>query len=190
MHKRRGIELDARGSGVGRVETEPEALLPRHDLVFAQGRSALEAMAVGTAVIVCGAAGCGPMVTTANFDALRTRNFGYRTLSKEHTVETVGAAIETYASADAARVSLRVRTVAGLDAAVDVIVRIYERAIAEQRVADVDPAAESRAAAPYLEWLAPVVKQGKSAPLPWTRRRLRERLARGADALSRWLRRR
>ena len=187
---RLGIAVDACGAGVDRVEAAPERLLPRYDLVFAKARSALEALAVGAAVIVCDARGCGPMVTTGNFDLLRAWNFGFRAMSRGNTEENLTAEIAGYDAADAAEVGRRVRASAGLDGAVDAIVRLYEAAVADQVAATDEPATESRAAAAYLERLAPVVKQAPKAPLPWTRRRLRERLARRADAISRWLRRR
>jgi hypothetical protein len=187
---RLGIAVDACGAGVDRVEEAPEDLLPRYDLVFAKARAALEAMAVGAAVIVCDAHGCGPMVTTKNVEALRPWNFGFRTMRRAHSEAGLAAEIAAYDPVDAAEVSRHVRTSAGLDDAVDGILKAYEAAMSEQATATDDPVAESHAAAAYLEWLAPVVKQSPKAPLPWTRRRLRERLARGADAVARWLRRR
>jgi hypothetical protein len=56
----------------------PEGLLPHYDLVFAKGRCALEALAVGAAVVLCDASGLGPLVTAAELDGLRARNFGVR----------------------------------------------------------------------------------------------------------------
>src|SRR4029079_8032843 len=76
--KRAGIELDVVGSGVNASETNPESLLSKYDLVFAKARCALEALAVGAAVILCDAAGSGPIVTTAELDRLRCGNFGIR----------------------------------------------------------------------------------------------------------------
>ena len=40
----------------------------RYDIVFAKARAAIEAMAVGAAVIVCDFDGVGPMVSTENVD--------------------------------------------------------------------------------------------------------------------------
>src|SRR5207253_11139176 len=62
--RRRGLELDVGGAGVGRTVDNPETLLPNYDLVFAKARCALEAMAVGSAVILCDADGLGPLVTS------------------------------------------------------------------------------------------------------------------------------
>src|SRR5215510_13908343 len=69
--KRAGIELDVIGAGANASTLNPESLLSNYDLVFAKARCALEALAVGTAVILCDAMGGGPMVTTAELDRLR-----------------------------------------------------------------------------------------------------------------------
>ncbi|HLR06284.1 MAG TPA: glycosyltransferase, partial [Pyrinomonadaceae bacterium] len=58
--ERAGIHLDVVGSGAGKSCAEPEAVLGKYDIVFAKGRAALEALAVGTAVVLCDAAGAGP----------------------------------------------------------------------------------------------------------------------------------
>src|SRR4051794_30973670 len=50
---RAGVELDVVGSGVNAASDRPESLLGDYDLVFAKARCALEALAVGTAVILC-----------------------------------------------------------------------------------------------------------------------------------------
>ena len=73
-------------------------------LVFAKGRAALEALAVGCAVVLCDAAGCGPLVTAADFDRLRPQNFGFRTLTEPVLTEGLLAQIERYDPEDAARV--------------------------------------------------------------------------------------
>jgi hypothetical protein len=74
---RRGIELDFIGRSFGREVMDPETTLPRYDIVFASGKSAIDAMACGCAVIVIGLQGCGELVGTANFDRLRAVNFTY-----------------------------------------------------------------------------------------------------------------
>src|SRR5262249_50036464 len=75
-----GISLDRIGLGVNTVAERPGEKLPGYDLVFAKARSALEAMAVGAAVILCDAAGLGPIVNSENFERLRAINFGIRAL--------------------------------------------------------------------------------------------------------------
>lgn len=151
-----GITVDVAGAGSRAPLDRPEEVLGRYDLVFAKARAALEAMAVGAAVVLCDVAGAGPMVTTANLDRLRPLNFGMRALREPATPERIGREIARYDAADAAGVSRRIRACAGHDALVDELVALYRVVLDEHRAAPfADPAAEARAAAAYLQGLAP-----------------------------------
>ncbi len=149
---RMGLPLDVIGSGAGTAVTAPEAILGDYDLVFAKGRSALEALAVGAAVVLCDFRGIGSMVTSADLDALRLANFGTRTLQTPLAPEPLLAEIARYDPRDAAEVSRRIRASAGLDAALDDLVALYRAVIAEQAAAGPDDlAAELAAAGSYVE---------------------------------------
>lgn len=149
---RAALPLEVIGAGAGTAVAAPEAVLGAYDLVFAKGRSALEALAVGAAVVLCDFRGIGPMVTTANLDALRLANFGTRTLQTPLAPEPLLAEIARYDPHDAAEVSRRIRATAGLDAAVDDLVALYRAVVAEQAAAGPDDlAAELAAVAAYVE---------------------------------------
>jgi glycosyltransferase involved in cell wall biosynthesis len=150
---RAGLKLDVVGQGVGRVAREPEKLLGGYDLVFAKARCALEALAVGAAVVLCDAAGLGPLVTAAELERLRRLNFGVRALSGELRPEDIAAQIARYNARDAAEVSRQIRATAGRGAAVDEIIALYREVVAEHRARPRDEAAEWRAAADYLRAL-------------------------------------
>jgi hypothetical protein len=150
---RAGLELDVVGLGVGHVEREPERLLGRYDLVFAKGRSALEALAVGAAVVLCDATGSGPLVTTAELERLRRLNFGVRALTGELRPDLLAAQLARYDARDAAEVSERIRAAAGQREAIEEVVRVYREVVAEHRARPRDEAAEWRAAADYLRTL-------------------------------------
>ncbi|HEY9784858.1 MAG TPA: glycosyltransferase, partial [Candidatus Obscuribacterales bacterium] len=60
--KARGIELHYAGRKFDRMIAKPEDILPEYDVVFAIARSAIEALAVGCAVVLLDAQGVGPMV--------------------------------------------------------------------------------------------------------------------------------
>jgi hypothetical protein len=155
-----GIALDVIGSMSGKGYARPEEALGDYDLVFAKARAALEALAVGTAVVLCDAAGVGPMVTMAELDRLRPLNFGIRTLSQRSAPEVIAREIARYDPEDAAAVSARIRATAGREAAVDRIIELYREAIAEHAAAGPCRAeAEMRFAAAYLRWIAPRVKE-------------------------------
>ncbi len=152
---RAGIALDVVGRQSGRVADAPERLLGGYDLVFAKARCALEAMAVGAAVILCDTAGAGPLVTADEVARLRRLNFGVRALRYELRPEVLAREIARYDARDAAEVARRIRADAGRGQAVDEIVELYREIIAEHRSGPArDADAEARATAAYLRWAA------------------------------------
>jgi hypothetical protein len=150
--ERAGVELDLAGEDSGSVALEPEKILGRYDLVFAKGRSALEALAVGSAVVLCDAVGSGPMVTSSEVARLRRQNFGVRALRNEVRADALAREIARYDARDAAEVSRIVRADADQTRAFDEIVSLYREVIEEHRATPRDEDAEGRAAAEYLRW--------------------------------------
>lgn len=180
---RAGLTLDAYGVGVGRPCAEPERLLREYDLVFAKGRAALEALAVGAAVVVYWWRRLGPLVTAGELERLRGDNFGARSLGAELTPEEFGRAAESavaaYDAADAAEVSRRVRESAGRDRVVAELLALYEEAVAEHKAAGApDPDAEARAAASYLRAATLAFEDERRSIYDSTPHRLAERLLR------------
>jgi glycosyltransferase involved in cell wall biosynthesis len=154
------MKVDVIGSSAATATDEPEKLLPHYDLVFAKARAALEAMAVGNAVIVCDANGCGPMVSTRNFEKLRTLNFGIRTLRMPITVENLAEQIAQYNADESTRVCQNVRQQADLERTADDLIRMYEEVIGEyKQQPPSDPVAELRAAGAYFQSLSPLLKK-------------------------------
>jgi len=154
-----GIALDVIGFKAGNVCAHPEAVLGGYDLVFAKARSALEALAVGAAVVLCDAAGVGEMVTTNNLDRLRPLNFGIRALREAVSAEALAREIARYDANDAAEVSRRIRATAGRDAVIDELVSIYQEVLAESAGQPNDAIAEYHAASAYLRAQAPRLKE-------------------------------
>src|SRR6185369_7526154 len=158
--ERAGIKLEVIGAGANASALNPESLLPNFDLVFAKARCALEALAVGTAVILCDAAGSGPMVTTAELDRLRRLNFGIRTLSEKPDAELLLREIRRYDPRDAAEVSRRIRTTSDLGSVIDDAVVLYRKVIEEFHDRTVsDPIEENHAVAEYLRWMTLATRQ-------------------------------
>jgi glycosyl transferase family 4 len=147
-----GIDVDVVGEGVGRVVTSPERLLPEYDLVYAKAKAAMEAMAVGNAVVLCDFAGVGPMVTSAQFDELRPVNFGFEALSEPLRPEPLLREMSRYDPADAARVRDLIRSTASLTAAGEQLVRIYREVLAE-------PAPQEALAYSSTRWHPPSIRQ-------------------------------
>jgi len=150
---RLGIELDVIGAGVSNVCDRPEDVLGRYDLVFAKARCALEAMATGAAVVLCGDSGVGPLVTSDRVAELHRWNFGRRVLGEPLTPEALVEAARRYDPDDAARVRSYIRTHAGLDEAVRSWLSLYGEVCGEATAPDA--AAEARAVAGFLRLVEP-----------------------------------
>ena len=151
--QRLGLRLDVVGHGVSASVARPEEMLRKYDLVFAKAKCALEALAVGCAVVVCDDRGLGPMVTSQDLNRLRRLNFGARSLQGRIEPDAVMAEIKRYDPLDAAAVSSRLRAEAGLDEAVDRLVELYREVIDEQAAGRSDPVANGRTVARYLRQL-------------------------------------
>jgi glycosyltransferase involved in cell wall biosynthesis len=148
------IQLDVVGSQTKTTSSRPEEILGEYDLVFAKARSALEAMAVGAAVVLCDYEGSGPMVTTANFAALRPLNFGRRTLTGPLEPGALLKEINRYDPEESFSVSQIVRASAGHEPVIDELISLYLEVIAEsKRKGNWEKLLEDRAAAGYLRQL-------------------------------------
>jgi Glycosyltransferase Family 4 len=151
---RASIPLDVVGRQTNTATMEPEKILGEYDLVFAKARSALEAMAVGAAVVLCDYEGSGPMVTPANFATLRPLNFGRRALSEPLDARVILEEIRRYNPTEALRVSQTVRATAGHESVVDELTSLYEEVIEEFRQDGYRAKLEEdRATAAYLRQL-------------------------------------
>lgn len=179
---RRGLKLDVYGAGTGKTCERPEEVLHKYDVVFAKGRAALEAAAVGAAVIVYWWRRLGPMVKANELDRLRSSGFGMRSMGPQLTPEefrrSIEAALEAYDPHDAAEVSNRVRASAGRDAAVDELLKLYEEVISEYETAPHDRDSEGRAAAAYLREMSLRFSQQRAAIFDSTTFRFGEQLRR------------
>lgn len=151
---RAGISLDTIGLKLGGICERPEQEFGSYELAFAKGRCAWEALAVGCAVIVCDAAGVGEMVTSAELDELKQRNFGRRLLSNPVCSDIIYEQIQRYDANDATLVSHGIRATAGIDSLVDQLCALYREAIDEVKASPAEPITESQAAADFLGWWA------------------------------------
>ena len=186
-----GISLDTIGLPYRNATDFPEKIFPQYDLVFAKGRTALEAMAVGCAVIVWHGERCGPLVTAGELDRLRSLNFGFRVADQPVTPVHLTDQIARYSAADAAAVSRMVRAQVDMHGTIDQLVRLYEAVLAESKKRPVDIAEELRAAGRYWQTLLPIIKHAPKQIThtpKYARNIVLEKMARRADWLGRWLR--
>jgi hypothetical protein len=127
-----GIELDVVGGGVGRTIEHPEDILGDYDVVFAKAKAAMEALAVGAAVVLCDYGGVGPLVTAAEFDRLRPLNFGFQSLTDPLDPARIVRQLARYDAADAARVRDLMRSTSGLADSARRLTDTYREVVAEQ----------------------------------------------------------
>jgi len=183
-----GISLDVVGLGMGTARNDPESILQDYDLVFAKGRAALEALATGCAVILCDAEEAGEMVTCENYDLLRLRNFGLRTMQIPALAQTLATQLKRYSPASAAAVMERVRKTEGLVEATSALVELYNSVSQDfQKDFVADWNEERRATARFLDSIAPTSNTffvaSQLAPVEKRARRAEVKLLRLADTL-------
>jgi hypothetical protein len=196
-----GATLDVVGSGVDTASAQPEKLLGQYDLVFAKGRAALEALAVGAAVIIhSGIRYLGPLVTASEVERLLPLNFGIRTmfprrLTPEELKRAAAREIARYDPLDAAQVSERIRSTSDRRTTVEQLITLYQEVISENS-ASLTPSemeADLRAAARYIRWLSTHMKKEYDSVNNLTTLRLKRRLVevpllgKLSHTLARWL---
>ena len=147
-----GLTLDELGPATAEMSDQLERILPRYDIVFATARMALEAAAVGCAVVAADGRGFAGMLRSENLQAWRRLNFGAGLLTAPVTAAALEAAIAAYDAADAAEVCSRLRSEASADDYAAAYVRLYAEAMAEAVAPDSSQAAASAA---WLEDLLP-----------------------------------
>ncbi len=130
-----GIELDAVGRNFGNSTSQPEMLLPKYDLVFAKGRCAFEAAAVGAAVIACDTWGCGPLITNDFLDEGHGILTGRDMMSDPMSVESLLKRIAAYRRGRVEGVADRIRATFDAETVIDELLKVYRAVIAENQSA-------------------------------------------------------
>ena len=159
--KERGLQLDLLGSAAGKSCDRPEDILVHYDIVFARAKAAIEAMAVGTAVVLCDRKGLGPMVSSQNFDRLRDLNFGRRSLTEAVTRENVLDQLSRYSAGDAAQVAAKIQTLSAMSLIVDQWIQLYSQTIADSQSRPHRIEENLQAASEHLERLGPLIAGGR-----------------------------
>jgi hypothetical protein len=148
-----GLELDEIGGPFGAEVDDLHARLGHYDVVFATARMALEALAVGCAVVVVDGRGLAGLATSSLVDEWRRNNFGLRLLTREPTKEAIMTEIGRYDAHDAALTSRRIRDVASLSTHLDRVEAIHRDIVATPG-ALADATADLRALGKFVaQWL-------------------------------------
>ncbi len=127
----RGIDVDVLGISADTAVDHPEDVLPKYDIVFAKARCAIEAAAIGNAVIGCDARGMSRMLTTQGLEEMRVLNFGARTLQVPVTRENILREIDRYDAQDAAKVTDHIRASNSADLLAEQFIELYEEVLAQ-----------------------------------------------------------
>jgi hypothetical protein len=150
---RHGLSLDIVGRDSGTAVSAPEDVLPEFDIVFAKGRSAIEALSSGAAVVVCGMTGVAGLVTPENFDEYRAGNFDLAVMQPRHSAQLLDDAISGYDAQQIEHVARTARDTLALDAIVPRIVNTYERAIGDAQAQPVEQRESTGALVAYMTGL-------------------------------------
>jgi glycosyltransferase involved in cell wall biosynthesis len=155
-----GLTLDARGIDFGEVVADAEALLPNYDLVFASGKSAIEAMACGCTVIPISKDKFRERIHPGNVEAVSEFNFCTDANDPDIQHGPVADELRRVQWSDAAGVCEFIRSRFTLDRAADQLLKIYETAVHDFRMKPSQPAPEAseKAFAKFLLWMAGAVK--------------------------------
>ncbi len=156
--ERLGIQLDFAGFKFGTTLKHPEVELPAYDIVFASGKSAIDALACGCAVVVMGRTSCGAMVVPENYERLRQVNFSIAVNSPPPETDQIEAELRRYDADGIASVTARLRREADLDASVVNLVEIYDCVIRRHQQTPENIMAEIHAILKYLRKIVPLVQ--------------------------------
>jgi glycosyl transferase family 4 len=184
--KARGIVLDVAGHGANMPIAAPEEAMRGYDVVFASALSAMEAMAMGRAVICCDGRGLAGLVTTATYPKWRPINFGLRSLTSAVTPEAILENLDRYAPLDAAKVSAMLRAEGGWRESARCWLERYRRVIDEWQRRPADSNATQVALARHLQTWMPDMRRRDEWPWMAERQMLMaelERLAKGIEPL-------
>lgn len=152
----RGLAFEGVGVSFGRLLENPAALLADSEVVFAAGRSAIEAMASGCTVIPLSRETLGETVTPENLDLLASINFCAEATDPVISAALVEARLARISPAATSEVTARIRATATLSAAVDALHHFHGEVLAA--AVSPNPERESLALGNYLVGLASAVK--------------------------------
>jgi glycosyltransferase involved in cell wall biosynthesis len=158
--RERSILVSAIGNNFQQSVRDPQLVLPRFDIVFAVGRSALEAMACNCAVIACDASGLAGMMLPGDAQTGHKNKLGLKArIPQKITPEDIGAQIDLYDPQNIHALGEEVRRKRTLSHAVESFTHIYEEAL--ERFAATpraDPSVLLHSASEYIRSLSAALK--------------------------------
>ncbi len=134
---------------------DPAIVMNDCDLVFASALSAMEAMAMGRAVIVCDGRGVAGFCTPQRFNEWRAFNFGLFSFKWPPVVSQILHEIDLYDTNSANRVTQLLRSEGGLESQFDRLIALYDEILMEAKFATIDTASSRVAILKMMEAWSP-----------------------------------
>jgi hypothetical protein len=179
--RNRGLTLDGIGAGLGQRTALPWDALARVDLVFASGRCAMEAIAMGRAVVILGRGHSGGLAGPEDFPALVASNFT-RTLRELPWLDPLGIPDFPHQGAAAcASLSAMVRESFALPRIADQLEQIHREVAARRLCFPAGEEAMADAVNQHLTWRQMLTGRDQAKAAGRKLARLEEKLARSQD---------
>lgn len=156
-----GYSLDRAGVAFGNILADPGRVLPDYDVVFAGGRSAIEAMACGCGVIPVTARQSAERIHPGDYAEMVERNFTAEINAPPIDAGEIAEQLRAFQAEEIAEVARRIRAEATLDATTQHLLEIYTTILSSPL--DSAPDAEAAAVSAYLAGLAARVKDADAA---------------------------
>lgn len=156
-----GYSLERAGVGFGKILAEPGRVLPEYDVVFAGGRSAIEAMACGCGVIPVTARQSADRIHPGNYAEMVERNFTAEINAPPVEAGEIAGQLRAFCADEILEVTRRIRSEATLGATTAHLVEIYRSVLSSPPTPE--PAEEAAAVSSYLAGLSARVKDADAA---------------------------
>lgn len=161
-----GLEVTTSADWTDEQKRNPAQQLSGFDIVFAGGRSAIEAAAAGCAVICVSPESCIGWAWPENFADMRWKNFSPRQGDAKITSGQITALLAEYHAHKSDDLTELVRQECTLERATDQLVSIYDRVIVDWKSRPPPTAEEERLAVlTYLRSLSTAVREVEWLPI-------------------------
>ncbi len=127
-----GLELKAIGAQSESV-WNVEDYIDWADVVVTSARGALQAMAMGRAVVVYRPTGSDGLLTPANFETCLYHNFSGRAFGKQFDATTMAEQLTSYNTGEVRQLQYRVRSEFSLSRIAESLLQVYQQTITEYR---------------------------------------------------------
>ncbi len=152
------LTLEGIGASFEKTTKTPETVLPDYDVVFAAGRSAIEAMACGCSVILIGAEAMTARVNPDNFDSLMEFNFCPHDQDKPIESSFALEQLDLIRPDETAAVTTRAREELSIDATLGALEKFYQSAIDNFALGSWNKTANEKNIGRYILSLAAKIK--------------------------------